>query len=323
MSVKELGRLKGLIPATFTPLLPDGELNLSLIPAYLDHLKNNQIEYIFINGTTGEGPSFTVEERKEIAETWFRCAAGGALKGVMVHVGAGNLREACDLAQHAENHGAVAVSAAPTTYFKPSSVVDLIAYCKAIAAAAPTLPFYYYHIPGVTGCQVAVDDLYARAVDEIPSFRGIKFSSTDVVSLGACLQIRNRRPNDDIFWGVDEASIIALDHGIEGCIGSTYNMMAPASLLIMELQRKGDRAAMMEWLFLVQDLIKSFKQIARKCSFLGVMKAATSVVTGLDLGPTRLPLAAVGDRTETFQVLEKLQLAEKMEEARAQLAMLV
>ena len=87
----------------------------------------------------------------------------------------------------------------------------------------------------MTGCQVAVDDLYARAVNEIPSFRGIKFSSTDVISLGACLQIRNRRPHDDIFWGVDEASIIALDHGIEGCIGSTYNMARIRRSLIRRL----------------------------------------------------------------------------------------
>jgi len=240
----------------------------------------------------------------------------------MVHVGAGNSREACDLARHAESHGAVAISAAPTTYFKPSSVEDLIGYCKVIAAAAPTLPFYYYHIPGMTGCQVAVDDLYARAVDEIPSFRGIKFSSTDVISLGACLQIRNRRPNDDIFWGVDEANIIALDHGIEGCIGSTYNLMAPISRLIMELQRKGDRVAMMEWLFLVQDLVKSYKEISKESSFLGVMKAATSVITGLELGPTRLPLAPVNVRTEVIEALEKMRLADKIDEAKARLVSL-
>ena len=89
MSVKEVGRLKGLIPATFTPLDPDGELNLKLIPDYVSHLATNGIEYIFINGTTGEGPSLTVEERKQSAEAWLRSSRGG-LKGVMVHVGAGN-----------------------------------------------------------------------------------------------------------------------------------------------------------------------------------------------------------------------------------------
>ena len=89
MAVKELGRLKGLVPATFTPLSPNGELNLELIPEYVKHLASNGIEYIFINGTTGEGPSFTVEERKKLAEVWIK-RSRNVLKGVMVHVGAGN-----------------------------------------------------------------------------------------------------------------------------------------------------------------------------------------------------------------------------------------
>ena len=89
MAVKELGRLKGLVPATFTPLSPNGEMNLELIPEYVKHLASNGIEYIFINGTTGEGPSFTVEERKKLAEVWIECSRK-ILKGVMVHVGAGN-----------------------------------------------------------------------------------------------------------------------------------------------------------------------------------------------------------------------------------------
>ena len=89
MSVKELGRLKGLIPATFTPLNADGEVNLKIISDYVQYLADNGIEYIFVNGTTGEGPSFTVEERKTLAEVWLK-ASKEVLKGVMVHVGGGN-----------------------------------------------------------------------------------------------------------------------------------------------------------------------------------------------------------------------------------------
>jgi len=321
MGVKEVGRLKGLIPATFTPLDPDGELNLKLIPDYVSHLATNGIEYIFINGTTGEGPSLTVEERKQSAEAWLRSSRGG-LKGVMVHVGAGNSREACDLARHAETHGAIAVSAAPSTYFKPSTLKDLLAYCKVIAASAPTLPFYYYHIPGLSGCQVPIDEFYARAIHDIPSFRGIKFSCTDLVALGPCLKIRRQRLNDDIFWGVDEANIIAIDHGLEGCIGSTYNMMAPVGQLIMELQRRGERGTMMEWLFFVQDVVKAYRGLAEESSFIGVMKATTSVVVGLELGPTRLPLASVGDRTKAIKMIETLDINKRIEDAKNRLAAL-
>ena len=79
---------------------------------------------------------------------------------------------------------------------------------------------------------------------------------------------------------------------------------------------------MMEWLFLVQDLVKSYKQIARNSSFLGVMKAATSVITGLELGPTRLPLAPVNDRTEVIEAMEKMRLADMIDEAKARLVSL-
>jgi dihydrodipicolinate synthase/N-acetylneuraminate lyase len=48
----------------------------------------------------------------------------------MVHVGAGNMHESIELARHAEAAGAMAVSAAPPTYFKPGSTKALVTYCK-------------------------------------------------------------------------------------------------------------------------------------------------------------------------------------------------
>ena len=99
-----------------------------------------------------------------------------------------------------------------------------------VASGSPSLPFYYYHIPGLTGVDhLPMDEFYSLAVDRIKNFRGIKFSSTDVVVLGSCLKIRNPLPDHDLFWGVDEAINIAADHGLDACIGSTYNMVLGAS----------------------------------------------------------------------------------------------
>lgn len=319
MTVKELGRLRGLIPATFTPLDQDGELNLKIIPDYVEHLAANGIEYIFVNGTTGEGPSLTVEERKTLVEVWVQ-ASKGALKGVMVHVGGGNAKESCDLAKHAQACGAVGTSAASSTYFKPTSVKSLVEYCKMIADGAPSLPFYYYHIPGITGVDLPLDDFYSLAINEIPNFRGIKFSSTDLIVLGSCLKIRNQHPHHELFWGVDEANSVALDHGLEACIGSTYNMLAPVNHLMMSLQRRGEREAMFDWLFFVQDLIKAYKKLARDSSFLGVMKATTSLVTGIELGPVRLPLTSVDDRGNLVKTIEALGVVKKIQLAKKKLA---
>ena len=62
--------LEGLIAATFTPFHEDGQINLEPIPAMVEHLSKCSIKGIFINGTTGEGPSLTEEERITLAESF-------------------------------------------------------------------------------------------------------------------------------------------------------------------------------------------------------------------------------------------------------------
>lgn len=57
-------KLQGLIAAPFTPMHPDGTLHLSLIPAYYEMLKANGITGAFICGSTGEGVSLTLQEKK-------------------------------------------------------------------------------------------------------------------------------------------------------------------------------------------------------------------------------------------------------------------
>lgn len=62
--------LQGLISAPFTPFDNMGELNLSLIPDYYKFLKSNGVTGAFICGSTGEGVSLTLAEKKAVAEAW-------------------------------------------------------------------------------------------------------------------------------------------------------------------------------------------------------------------------------------------------------------
>ena len=62
--------LEGLIAATFTPFHEDGQINFEPIPTMVEHLSKCSIKGIFINGTTGEGPSLTEEERITLAESF-------------------------------------------------------------------------------------------------------------------------------------------------------------------------------------------------------------------------------------------------------------
>ncbi|GAV07055.1 hypothetical protein RvY_16942-2 [Ramazzottius varieornatus] len=140
--------VKGCFVATYTPMHHNGDINPDAVPRYAHHLLHNGAAGVFVNGTAGEGLMMTVAERKKMAEAWISCCKE-RIK-IIVHCGALSLREAQELADHAQQKGADAISAVPSFYFSPRTPVDLVRNLKPIAAAAPKTPFLYYHIPRLT-----------------------------------------------------------------------------------------------------------------------------------------------------------------------------
>ena len=61
-----MDRLTGLIAATFTPMHPDGSVDLAPVPAMVEGLLRNGITALYVCGSTGEGPSLTTEERERV-----------------------------------------------------------------------------------------------------------------------------------------------------------------------------------------------------------------------------------------------------------------
>ncbi len=124
----------------------------------------------FVCGTTGEGVSLSLAERMQVAERW-RAAAGPQLR-VIVHVGYSCLGDAQALAAHAQSIGAHAIATVGPSYFKPSSLADLVDWCVELAASAPDLPFYYYHIPVFTGLRFSMRTFLELAAPRYPDAGG-------------------------------------------------------------------------------------------------------------------------------------------------------
>ena len=164
--------LSGLIAATFTPMRPDGSLNLAMAKPIVDHLIRSGVSGLYVCGSTGEGPLLTTEERKDTAAAYVEAAAGRL--PVVVQVGHSSVVEARDLAVHAQQIGADATSAVAPYYFKPNSVAVLVDCLAEIAGGAPKLPFYYYHIPELSGVNANTVELLRHAPTKMPNFAGIK-----------------------------------------------------------------------------------------------------------------------------------------------------
>lgn len=233
------GRFEGLIAAPFTPFLVDGSIAGERIAPLADRLVTDGVLGAFVCGTTGEGPSLTTAERMLVAERWV-AASRGRLR-IFVHVGHTSAADARALAAHAERIGADAIGCLAPYFFKPRTIEDLVDFCGHVAAAAPALPFFYYHIPSMTGASFAMRDFLPVAARRIPTLAGIKYTFEDLEDFAACVAFDGGRFS--MLFGRDEILLDGLDAGATGAIGSTYNFMAGIYLQIIAGRSRGDRAA--------------------------------------------------------------------------------
>ena len=229
-------KLNGLVAAPFTAFKTDTSLDLDKVRQQADRLIEAGVGGAFVCGTTGEGASMTLEERMTLAEAWI-AAAGGRLR-IIVHVGHACLADCAALAAHAQKVGASAVGCLAPYFFKPGSPEALVSFCAQVASHAPDLPFYYYHLPSMTGANFPMVQFLSRARDQIPNLAGIKFTNEDLMDYAACVRFDEGR--FDILFGRDEILLAGLVLGAKGAIGSTYNYMAQIYHMLIEAFGRGD-----------------------------------------------------------------------------------
>jgi N-acetylneuraminate lyase len=305
----EINKLEGLLAATFSTFDESKELKLNLVPQVVERLIADGVKGIFVGGTNGEGLSLSTEERMATTEAYVRAANKRIL--IFAHVGHSSIKEACKLAAHAQEAGADAISAVSAFYFKPQSAENLADCMTHIAAAAPGLPFYYYHIPSVTGLTIGMVDFLKQAEARIPNLAGIKYTANTLHEYQDCLNYKNGKY--DILFGYDELLLPALAIGAKAAIGSTYSFAAPMYHKVIELfnQKKIKEAAAAQF-----DCIKMIRVLG-KYPPIPTQKQILKL-TGLDLGGCRLPLVALNEvqSADLKTYLDEILFFETLEQAR-------
>ena len=275
-------KIKGLVDAPFTPMKPNGDINLEPIPRYAAMLAKNGLVGVFINGSSGEGYMLTTQERKALAEAWIKNVPKGFK--VIVHVGSCCLRESEELARHAASIGAWGIGAMAPPFPKIGRVEELVKYCETIAAAAPELPFYFYHIPAFNGAFLPMLD-FLKAVDgRIPNFAGIKYTFESMYEYNQCRLYKNGK--FDMLHGQDETYLPSLAQGgAQGGICGTTNYNGRVQVAIGKAWEEGNLEKARELQNYSQEVINVI------CDFRGNIVGGKRIMKliGLDLGPNRVP----------------------------------
>jgi N-acetylneuraminate lyase len=280
-----------LIPATFTGFDDAGELDLGAVERQATALAGSGVRRVFVNGTTGEFASLTVDERLSLAKRW--CEVADDDLAVIVHVGHTSLASARRMAAQAEADGAAAISAITPFFFRPAAPADLVEFAARIAAAAPATPFFHYHIPAMTGSRLDAVDVLRRSLDRIPTLAGMKFTHDDLIEYADCLAIAG--DGKDVLFGRDELLLPALAEGARGAVGSCYALALPVFQRLGAAFARGDLPAARA----AQAQARALIDTAVALDPLPALKHAMHLV-GVSCGPCRTPLAALdehGNRT--------------------------
>ncbi|MFC2319428.1 MAG: dihydrodipicolinate synthase family protein [Segatella oulorum] len=290
-------KIIGLIDAPFTPFRANGDVNLEPIAAYGAMLKKNGLQGVFINGSSGEGYMLTTDERKALAEEWVKQAPKGFK--VIVHVGSCCLRESVALARHAAEIGAWGIGAMAPPFPRIGRIEELVKYCEQIAAAAPNLPFYYYHIPAFNGAFLPMLDLLKTVDGRIPNFSGIKYTYESLYEYNQCRLYANGK--FDMLHGQDETILPSLAQGgAQGGIGGTTNYNGRELVAIIDAWKNGDVEAARRHQNFAQEVINVI------CHYRGNIVGGKRIMKliGFDLGPNRVPFQNMTDEEEAHMKAE-------------------
>lgn len=216
-------KLEGIYAASVTPFDDDGIPALHLLSSHLRYLEANGCHGALILGTTGEGPSFSVEERTSILEA---AAAERGDLALLAGTGATSLADAIALTRTAFDLGYDGVLVVPPFYFKSASLEGLYDfYAALIERAVPEDGnLLVYHIPQVSG--VAVEgDLIRRLRDAFPNqMAGIKDSSGSVENMQ--MLCSDEFEGFGVFIGNDALLADTLAEGGVGAITALANVFS-------------------------------------------------------------------------------------------------
>jgi 4-hydroxy-tetrahydrodipicolinate synthase len=268
---------KSSITALITPF-KDGRVDVPAFQKLVEWQIDQGTHGLVPCGTTGESPTLSHEEHRQVIELCIEAAAGRV--PVIAGTGSNSTAEAVELTRHAKDAGADGVLVVTPYYNKPTQE-GLYLHYKAINDCAD-IPILIYNIPGRSVIDMSVD-IMARLF-KLSNIVGVKDATANMARVS---QQRAAMGADFIqLSGEDATALGFMAHGGVGCISVTANI-APA--LCAEFQL-ACLAGNFRLALQLQDRLMPLHEALFVESNPGPVKYAASKL-GLCTAETRLPLA--------------------------------
>ncbi|UUV17414.1 N-acetylneuraminate lyase [Fusobacteria bacterium ZRK30] len=271
---KELG---GVFSALMVAYDENGKINETGTREIIRHnIDIMGVDGLYVGGSTGENFMLATEDKKRI----FKIAMDetkGEVK-LMAQVGSINLDESIELGKYAKNLGYDSLSAVTPFYYK-FDFEEIKYYYNAIIEATQ-MDMVIYSIPFLTGVNITIDQF--AELFENKYIIGVKFTAGDFFLLE---RMRKYFPEHLIYAGFDEMMLSATVLGVDGAIGSTFNVNGVRAKKIFELTREGKIAEARELQHITNDLIEEILNNGLYQTIKAMLQEQ-----GVDAGYTKQPM---------------------------------
>src|SRR5262249_45651923 len=215
--------------AAATPCDKNLKFEEDLYKDMLAYFKAQGADGIVVLGSTGEYPSFSVAERKKIAETALKHRNG---LNIIVSPGTSNFPETIELSQHAAANGADGLLIIPPFYYKQPPLEGLTRYFSLIFEQV-SIPINLYHIPRTSAVPITIELLHS--LENYHNLAGIKDSNGDVPEYERYVK---EFPNLNMRTGTGNNLKHALDNGM-GAILAEGNLYTRQVAAVFAAKRAG------------------------------------------------------------------------------------
>lgn len=230
---------RGSMTALVTPFTRDGALDKDAFRRLVEWQIEEGTNGLVPVGTTGESPTLSHAEHREVVELCVEVAAGRV--PVVAGAGSNNTAEAVELARHAEKVGADAVLVVTPYYNKPTQR-GLYAHFSTIARAV-SLPIIIYNIPPRSVIDMTPETM-GRLAGEFSNIVGVKDATGKIERVS---EQRITCGKDFIQLSGEDASALGFNaHGGVGAISVTSNVAPRLCATFQAATLAGDRDAALE-----------------------------------------------------------------------------
>ena len=271
-----------------TPYDENEEVKYDTYAELIEYLIQNDLcDSLIVTGTTGEASLVTFDERVKLYQTAVKAAAGR--KPVIAGTGCASTKETIALTKAAAAAGIELCMIVCPFYNKPTQEGIYMHY-KAIAEACPEVKILLYNIPIFVGVNLEPETVgRLAAIDNIIGIKDEAGVNPTQVS-DFILATQDVDPNFVIFNGDDVMLFPTIVQGAEGLVSGGAHIFGHEIRAIFKAFAEGDNDKAQELFMPIYRVCKSFGQNGRILPN-SIMRPAIELVTGLKLGPARLPLA--------------------------------